>query len=60
MGRLSENQESIINKIRTLKTTHKAIGKASMLQKAAMAEVAVGLSIQVLEHLAIEVIPSGK
>ncbi len=60
MGQLTENHRDIVQKIRTLKTTHKAIGKASMLNKAAMAENAIGLAIQVLEHLAIEVVDSGK
>jgi hypothetical protein len=60
MTQLTSNQHLMARKIRTLKTVHKSIKTASMLQKASMAENAIGLAIEVLEHLAIEVINNGE
>jgi hypothetical protein len=60
MTQLTANQHLMAKKIRTLKTVHNSIKAASILQKASMAENAIGLAIEVLEHLALEVINKGE
>jgi hypothetical protein len=60
MTQLTANQHIMTKKIRTLKTVHKSIKAASILQKANMAENAIGLAIEVLEHLALEIINNGE
>lgn len=57
---MTKNQTALVQKIARLKTLEKQSQNASMLTKASLADAAIQLSIQVLEHIAMEIIPNGK
>jgi len=57
---MTKNQTALVQKIARLKTLEKQAQTASILTKASLADAAIQLSIQVLEHIAMEIIPDGK
>lgn len=57
---MTKNQTALVQKIARLKHLEKQSRNASMLQKASMADAAIQLSIQLFEHIAMEIVPDGK
>lgn len=57
---MTKNQTALVQKITRLKSLEKQMAEASILQQGNLARAAMALSIQIFEHVALEVVPNGQ
>lgn len=56
---MTKNQTALVQKITRLKHLEKQMAEAGMMQQGQIARAAMALSIQIFEHVALEVVPNG-